>query len=475
MQLGVLLFAVILVFRVNSMVIGCASLCGVENAQCMTQCADSIRAYTNYHRYSNRTYPLTAVPIFRLENDIDITGGDIFTYVASGMQILTSRDGRLFRFLPNPKPDQRVMTEIYQIPEELNLDTTANKGLYDITFPKNFRDNQLMYLSFAMSSSDPRYDHYNVVGEFTFNYRNMAIEFVQIVHKLPQTMSVRSGGFLKVGKTISDADYAPIWTSSGGNPEASAAMSKSNPQYSSIYSIYPESIKPSNRRYKELHGDSIQLWAKNLKNPVECDYASLRESHQIYCLDERYDENGRRSHVGVQGLIYLPISGTADADSSSTTSTSSSSQYTTTDAPKLRVEKKIYSPVYQLFYQDHCLPDSLVYSFDNLLPTEYRRRVVIAIPTCAAENFNPPRLLMLARSSQRATWQFVNMPVDMGEELLVNFHLLGTERSRGLFFIATQINTGYRDIYQIKTTDMYTSETGSVTTESSSGSWWSTT
>jgi len=457
------------------MVIGCALLCGAENAQCMSQCADTIRAYTNYHRYSNKTYPLTAVPISRIENDIDITGGDIFTYVASGMQILTSRDGRLFRFLPNPKPDQRVLTEIYKIPDELNLDTGANKGLYDITFPKNFRDNSLMYLSFAVTSSDPNFDHYNVVGEFTFNYRNLVVEFVKIVHQLPQTLPSRSGGFLKVGKTINEADYAPLWVSSGGNPDASPEISKLMPQYSSIYSIHPESIKESNVRYKSRHGNSVQLWAKNLKNPVECDYASLRESHQIYCLDERYDQTGHRSHVAVQGLIFLPTTGVADADSSSTTSTSS--QYTTTTSsttqePKLRVEKKIYSPVYQLFYKDHCLPDSLVYSFDNILPAEYRRRVIIATPTCVAENFNPPRLSMLARSSTRATWQFVNMPVDMGEELLVNFHLMGTERSRGLFFIATQLSTGYRDIYQVKATDMYTSETGSVTKESS---WWTTT
>lgn len=455
------------------MVIGCVSLCGAGKPECIAQCTDTIQRYTNFYRFSNRTYPLTAVPISRIDPDIEITGGDVFTYVSSGMQFLTARDGRVFRFLPNPKPDQRVLTEIYRIPDELNLDTSLNKGLYDITFPKNFREKPLVYLSFAVASSDPRYNHYNVVGEFTFNYRNLVIEFVQIVHSLPQVIPTRSGGFLKVGKTINEADYAPLWVSSGGNPDADPKIAKDNPQYSTIYSIYPESIKQSNKDYKAQHGNSVQLWAKNLKNPVECDYASLRESHQIYCLDERYNELGVRTHVAVQGLIYLPSFGTVDADSTSSSTTSSKS--TTTDTlsgAKLKVEKKIYSPVYQLFYQDTCLPDSLVYSFDNILPAEYRRRVIIATPTCAAENFNPPRLSMLARSSTRATWQFVNMPVDMGEELLIRFHLLGTERSRGLFFIATQLSTGYRDIYQVRATDMYTAEAGSVST---SGSWWSTT
>lgn len=438
------------------MEIGCLRLCGARNDACNQQCEIAIKRYPEYYRSDNTSYALTAFPIARIENDIDITGGDIFTYTSSGFQIITSRDGRVFRFLPNPKPTQSVLTEIYRIPDELRLDTASNKGLYDVTFPRNFKSNSLMYLLFAVRSTNPAFDHINVVGEFKLDYMKLEVEFVQIVHQMPQVSNTRSGGTLKVGKALSDTDYSPLWVTSSGNL--------------SIYGIFPEAIKSANKDYSAIHGKSARVWATGLNNPTECDYAPQRDSTQFYCLDERYDAQGLREYVVVQGVTNTLTTGVIDVQEVSRSTTTTTSTVESNERKVL--DRKIYAPVYEMFSRTQCMPDSLVYSFDNLLSAEYRTRVIIAIPSCEAERFRPPRLAMLVKSSRNKVSSFMDMPVDLGEELLVDFRLMGTERSRGLFFIATQISTGYRDIYQVKDTDMYSAESGTL---ASFSSYWTTT
>ena len=451
------------------MVIGCARLCGAANQDCIRKCDSAVNFYTNQYQLQNRTYPITAVPITRVDESLEITGGDIFTATSSGMQFITTRRGKVYRFLPNPKPGQDVLTEIYEIPESMNLDTMGNKGLYDIAFNKNFVQNPLMYLLFAIDDAPPGYDHTNVIAEYKFNYKTMEIEFKSIVHQLPQKMNQRSGGFMKAGKSKYDTTPAPLWVSSGGNPNGDEQLRKLHPEYSSIYAVYPESIKDANIQHNKEHGNAVRHWSINMKNPIECDYAPLRESDQIYCLNEKYDKEGMHTFTAVQGSVFSQFHGVANADP-----TLSSSTYTTTTTTTMeerRIVEKIYAPVYQTFSGRSCLPDSLVYSFDNILQSEYRRRVLVAFSPCEYENFRDPRIALLTRSTIRKNWDLIPMPIDFGEELLTDIHLMGTERSKGLFFLATQLRTGYRDIYQLRQTDMYTAETGSVYSTSSG---WST-
>lgn len=452
----------------------CTTKCNDENLACKRKCESAADAYTARYQVTNRTdLIMTAVPVQRIEEELEITGGDIFAVVSSGMQFITSRDGRVFRFLPNPKLTQSVLTEIYRIPESFNLDTMGNKGLYDIAFNRNFAENPLMYLLFARVLTSNEYDHENVIAEYKFNYRTMHVEFTGFVHTLPQKMNSRSGGFLKAGKSKYEADPAPLWVSSGGNPTSDPELSKLHPEYSSIYAVYPPEIKHANVLHKEQHGNAVLRWAVNLKNPIECDYAPLRESDQIYCLNEKYNSYGKHYFTAVQGCVFSPFHGTSNGEPGLDNSSTHTTTSTTTSEDRIVVEK-IYAPVYQTFQGRQCLPDSLVYSFDNLLQTEYRRRVIVAFSPCKEENFRPPRLTILARSTLRKNWDLLEMPLDFGEELLTDIHLMGTERSRGLFFMATQVRTGYKDIYQVRRTDMYSSESGSVDFTSSTSDWSST-
>jgi hypothetical protein len=365
-----------------------------------------------------------------LDIPTEITGSDMYMPAKSGKLFFTTRDGGLFRFIPFPFIGGRVVEQVYQMPPSLRLDTRADKGLYDIAFPKKFRDNHLVYLTYAKESDLAGIDHILAVAEFKMiDGENMT--FLGIVEELPQRVNYRSGGFIKSAAHYSKAVPTPLFMSSGGNQFHDEGLLHNQPKYSSIYGIMPTAIKPI---HKEAP-DAV-FWANGLDNPYECDYSPLAQPNEIVCLTRKYETTGELLSVS---LFKAEAGHTFNEETSTIIQTNG---YRTTQ------KEHSYTTVFDA--ETTCVPDSVIYSGYNLLGAGYNYRIIIAQPTCDIEGFKPSTLQILTRNSREGRWELVTMPLDFGAVNLWGIQLMGAERSRGLFIAGRNLATGRYGIYLVR-------------------------
>jgi hypothetical protein len=407
--------------------LGCAEYCGKGASACNRTCHEMVMREPEVPE---------EMPDFELELltylDIptQITGSDMYAASKTGKLFFTTRDGGVFRFLPRPKVGGRVSEQVYQMSPELKLDTRANKGLYDIAFPKKFMENRLVYLLYARESDVVGIDHYLTVAEYTM-IDGENITFRGIVESLPQTMRFRSGGFMKAAAHYTKSIASPLWISSGGNQEHDVDLLAKQPKYSAIYGIMPLAIKDIHAEYPPFN-----VWANGLSNPYECDYAPLAHPREIICLTKQYERTGELLSVS---LFKAEAGHTYNEDTSTIIQTNG---YRTTH------KEHSFTQIFDA--ATTCMPESVIYSGFNLLGTGYTNRIIVAFPTCDVDGFTRSSLKILSRNSREQRWELVTMPIDFGRLNLWGMQLMGAERSRGLFLAGRNLQTGRYGIYLVK-------------------------
>lgn len=382
--------------------------------------------------------PSTEPTVFGLEllselpPSSEITGSDMYVRKKSGKLFFTTRDGGVFRFIPRPLEGGRVVEQVYQFPSELRLDTTADKGLYDIAFPRKFDKTRLVYFSYASECAlgdGSNCNHVLTVAECYMD-KQENITFRSVVERLPQSVPYRSGGFLKSATDYSSEIATPLWLSTGGNQDNDLELMKREPKYSSIYGITPAAIKPMH-----ANAPSFAVWANGLANPYECDYAALSKASQIVCLTRTYDQANQVLSVS---LFKAEAGHTFDEATATVIQTNG-----------YRTTHKMHSYTEVFDAEQSCIPDSVIQSGFNLLGIGYSNRVIIAKPSCETEDFQQSELQVLTRNSKERRWELIPMAIDFGGRNLWNMQLLGAERSRGLFLAGRDLQTGINAIYLI--------------------------
>jgi len=409
---------------------GCVAFCGTGYPDCLAKCETAVAAKKTLLSDTPPMFELE--PLATLETTSEITGSDMYIRKPSGKLFFTTRDGGVYRFIPRPKEGGRVVEEIYRFDASLQLDTAADKGLYDIAFPRQFKTTRLCYLAYAAACRETdaaNCNHVLSVAEFSMD-KNENITFRSIVEQLPQTVPYRSGGFLKSATDYATEMPAPLWLSSGGNQENDANLLAAEPKYSSIYGITPHSIKPVHSQ-----GPSFALWANGLANPYECDYAALTKASEIVCLTRHYDQANQLLSVA---LFKAEAGHTFNEETS-----------TFIQSNGYRTTEKMHSYTQIFDAENSCVPDSVIQSTFNLLGHGYQNRIIIAKPTCDIEDFKPSELQVLTRNSKEKRWELVPMHLDMGGRNLWNMQLMGAERSRGLFLAGRDLNTNTYTIYLV--------------------------
>jgi hypothetical protein len=412
---------------------GCIIFCGTLNVACLQKC-NTIPDL----QYSIQNATIAIEKLAVLDTTSEITGSDMFEMRKDGLLYFTTRDGGVWRLLPKPIEGLQVLTKIYTLPEDFNLDVREDKGLYDIAFLRNFKQTQTFYLIFAaqskLGSYNHEYDHVLTVAEFKFLAQEQIV-FSKIIEELPQITPYRSGGFMKGASSSSSTGHYPLWISSGGNQDHDPELLVSRPKYSSIYGVFPDESRRAESSTR-VTAPKFALWANGLGNPYECDYSALKKSKTIVCLMRYYSPE----QEFVSAALAL-----VDMGSSATAETSSS--YSTTGYTNIQTALA-FDHIFDASY--NCTPESVILSGFNMLGFGFRNRVMIAYPTCEEELFPPTKMQIMIRNHETRSWVLLDMPIDFQGKRLWGVQLIGSELSDGLFLGGRDLFTGDYEVYWIK-------------------------
>lgn len=401
----------------------CVQLCGFTAHQCIKDCE-----MRNQTAAPNSSLPIELMYITTFDTATEITGSDMHNRSKIGKLFFTTRDGAVYRFIPNPFPGNPTTQKMFDMKENFDLfrlDTRNDKGLYDIAFLRNFTSRRV-YLLYASYLAPSGYDHSLKVAEFILRH-DETFQFVKIIESVPQKMTTRSGGFMKSEHSLRES---PLWISSGGNQWHDPDLLKSQPKYSSIYGMNVEHA-PRQNDFPYL------MWANGLSNPYECDYSPLFHPNDIVCLTKQYDNNGE---VNAVSLFRAEAGHTFDEETSTVIQTNG---YRTTT--KMHSYTQIFDP------EIECVPETVIYSGNNLLGYGYQGKIIVGRPTCMQEGFQSARLQILVRNSRLRRWELADMPIDFGiYGGMWNLQLMGAERSRGMFLAGRDIETGKYNIFFIR-------------------------
>lgn len=410
---------------------GCIVFCGASNDACLDKCAASAIPVTD-----NPEKSIQMEFIAKLPTKSEITGSDMFEMRRDGLVYFTTREGDVWRFIPKPIGNNSVLTKIYTLPDSFRLDTSADKGLYDIAFLRNFGRSRAFYLCFAAKPpmGHSYLNHVLTVAEFVM-LDGEKVVFSKIVDEVPQEVPYRSGGFMKGSSTTAATGHMPLWISSGGNQEHKPDLLENQPKYSSIYGIFPDKAMRRTPE-KPIAPPSFALWANGLANPYECDYAALGKPNSIVCLTRHYSLENELIAVA---LFSAEPGHTFNEVTSSGMSTNGYSS----------VQKShTYTDVFDA--TQNCVPDSLIYSQSNLLGYGFGSRVMLATPTCEEESFPESTLKILVRDYEERKWVLIPMPVDFRGKKLWGMQMIGAERTMGLFMAGRDLFTGDYEIYWLR-------------------------
>lgn len=420
---------------------GCAAYCTgrVQQSICKEKCQQVVAQQQAFElpleEQASLRFELEMLT--ELHTETEITGSDMYAKKISGKLFFTTRDGGVYRFIPRPKEDGRVVEQVYKMPASMKLDTSADKGLYDIAFTPRFNNTRLLYLVYAAtceSEDGENCDHVLSVAEYFMERENNIYEnitFQTIVERLPQFVPYRSGGFMKMSADASSKLPTELWISSGGNQDHDRAKLQSQPKYSSIYGITPHNYKEVHRQHR-----AWSMWGNGLNNPFECDFHARTRASNIICLTRQYNEFDEPLSVS---LGQIEPGHTFDETTAHIVNTHG---YYRTDKPHS------WNQVFD--YETTCPPETVIFSGKNLLGLGYENRIFVARPPCAVEEFKQSQLQILARNSSAREWHMAKVPLDFGKLNLWRMQLMGAERSHGLFLAGRDLATNKYGIYLVK-------------------------
>lgn len=423
----VVLLSLVGIARAVDYIANCNALCGALNLQCVSDCVASLKVKPTVVRDEDTIFDLELIS--KVPTLAPITGSDQWHTTKTGKLYFTTLDGGLWKLVPRPLEGVEVLKKIYQMSNETEFYATGDRGLYDISFPRNFTLRRF-YMSYSALPTDFDYTHNLRVGEFTLSETD-EVQFLGVIEDLPQVVPYRSGGFLKSSRSITPSRPQYLWLSSGGNQEFDRQLLQSEPRYSSIYSVCPPALQSPS----VVMPQPTRYWATGMENPYECDYMTTEAN--VMCLSHVRDADNKVSRVT---LITVPRNYSGFEDIAGEWFETHGDRYSFLN----------HSIMIHFDPERECVPETIMFSKFNDLGISFRKTLLIAHPVCSVDGFAGNAIQALVRDS--INFDFVVRPlrIDFGGHKLWNIQLLGAEKSNGVFLSGRDLRSNEHLIFLIK-------------------------
>ena len=415
----------------------CNRVCKPDNAICLSACGYNI---------SHLPPPFFGAPWVRLSARFDM---GVLDEQVSGCSAplnsektniyFTTLQGRLYQY-NNQTNDFGALLDLSQY---FGLDQNVSKGLYDVSFHRQFEQNGHFYVHFSVPakrgtvltvSSDVRtpgtqqayqlvVDHYNVVHKFRL-LGNIAIPLNE-VKRYPQVSTARSGGWMSAAMREGWNWYSedPLYLAIGGNADENILYGAELSYLSSIRRM--DANKPD---------ETDAIWANGIGNPISCS-TTIFKSGEIMCLVQL--EGGDRA-------LYRIKKGTNSGRPEFVKlcqSHACAQQKARLDTAPLEVFKK-----------DARCPVTSVLHYTGYKMNKFRTNLFLSRDSCFDAKtgaFRPAELLRLVKNSTTAEWYTHTLPSDFEDNFLVETKLIGADKHNDFFLSGYSMRSKKRVFYSI--------------------------
>lgn len=400
---------------------------------CARVCHSAACQYPCQQKCSSVAQPVEK-PYFTLEHvqsfppGTVITGSDAPAKVKGGLLYFTTLAGQIYRY--NQTSDH--MKVMYTVPRQ-SIDTSHDKGLYDIAMHRDYNSNGRVYIHYAAKpsadSEDIFADHDNVIAELEFS--GIGFNFIREVKRIPQLSKERSGGWATMGLRqgiLSGKAY--LYVAVGGNKEEVAIRNEVTPELSTIYAL----ADPDDPENEEEF-----VWASGVKNPLDCT-ASVFKAGRIQCLVEDLDHNRHVLSLH-KGYNY---------------GSEEFVQQCTGLACRQQRNQLLSKNALVTFESKECPVRSMqIYTGHDM--RNYHSSVFLSRDACydvEKQEFVGSEILRIYRDHYKATYKTIAMPTTMIDDMLVNTTLVGGDRLDQIYIAGYAVRSGETVLYRIVPTEL---------------------